>query len=106
MKTTKWADVKKGMVRDGKITQAKLDQVQREVAKEVLQMNLRQLRDTAGITQVEMAGKLKVAQSRLSQLEGGEADNRLSTLRRYVEALGGEVKVQAVFGRKAVELVV
>jgi hypothetical protein len=42
-------------------------------------------------------------QSELSKAER-RADHRLSTLRRYVEALGGELEVFARFGSKRVRL--
>lgn len=71
---------------------------------DVLEMNLRQLRDMVGMTQVEMAGILEAVQSRLSQIEKG-GDYKLSTLRKYVNALGGELRIQAIVGGKTVDLV-
>ena len=58
----------------------------------------------AGVTQGELARRLDASQSQLSQVESRE-DHKLSTLRRYVEALGGEIRVQAILKGKTVDLV-
>jgi DNA-binding XRE family transcriptional regulator len=70
---------------------------------EVLEMNLSGLRWAAGKTQKEMARAIGMGQPELSRVERRE-DHLLSTLRRYVEALGGEVEVIARFGVRAVRL--
>jgi hypothetical protein len=44
-----------------------------------------------------------MTQSELSRLES-RGDHRISTLRRYVEALGGELEVTALFGGRRVKL--
>jgi hypothetical protein len=44
-----------------------------------------------------------MGQPELSRVERRE-DHRLSTLRRYVHALGGEIEVIARFGKKKVRL--
>lgn len=51
----------------------------------------------------EMADLVEVTQSALSRLEHRE-DNPIDVLRRYVEALGGELEVVAVLGNKRVKL--
>jgi DNA-binding XRE family transcriptional regulator len=100
MKTHKWTDVKKAMFSPERIAK-----MEREAAAEVLEMNLGQLRAATGLTQVDMAAKLEAVQSQLSKIEKEGSDHKLSTLRRYVHALGGELKVQAVVGGKTVDLV-
>lgn len=50
-----------------------------------------------------MADLVEVTQSALSRLERRE-DNPIDVLRRYVEALGGELEVVAVLGNKRVKL--
>jgi hypothetical protein len=57
---------------------------------------LRSLRLTLGKTQVEVAKKAKMRQADLSRLER-RGDTKLSTLRRYVKAMGGTVEMVAVF---------
>ena len=57
-------------------------------------MTLRGLRERAGKTQGEMARKVSMTQPQLSRLEARH-DHLISTLRRYVRALGGEIEVVA-----------
>lgn len=56
--------------------------------------HLSELRRSRGVTQTELAARLQISQSDLSKLERRK-DWRLSTLRRYVAALGGKLSVRA-----------
>jgi hypothetical protein len=58
---------------------------------------LADLRQSRHITQVQLADDLGITQGNVSRLEG-RSDVYLSTLRRYVEALGGRLEITAVFG--------
>ena len=64
---------------------------------------LQDLRSKRKVTQEDLADRLGVKQPTVSKLERRE-DVNLSTLRRYVEALGGELRVTAKFSDGAVEL--
>lgn len=99
MATHKWSTIKERRMSPEVITQ-----VREGAHRELLSLNLRELREAAGKTQIEVAGLVEVTQSQLSRLEKRD-DHKLSTLRRYVEALGGEVEVVAVLGNKRVTLV-
>jgi transcriptional regulator with XRE-family HTH domain len=66
-------------------------------------LTLAELRRLRGLTQVEAATGAGMDQSELSKAER-RADHRLSTLQRYVEALGGKLEVFARFGSKRVRL--
>jgi transcriptional regulator with XRE-family HTH domain len=57
---------------------------------------LRELRAGRGVTQVELASRLGKSQGNVSELERRE-DVYLSSLREYIEALGGRLEVTAVF---------
>ena len=60
---------------------------------------LAELRAKYGFKQTEIAEKIGVSQSRVSRMERGELERAgISTIRDYVEALGGEVEVIAKFG--------
>jgi transcriptional regulator with XRE-family HTH domain len=60
---------------------------------------LREVREAQAVTQVELAKDLGIGQNRVSQIERGDIDHsRVLTLRRYVEALGGHLSVEASFG--------
>jgi transcriptional regulator with XRE-family HTH domain len=65
---------------------------------------LGELRRKLDLTQAIVADRLDVTQENVSQIERGEADVRLSTLSRYVEALGGRLEVRAAFPEETVAL--
>lgn len=64
---------------------------------------LAEIRGRRGLTQVDLARLLQVSQASVSKLERRE-DLYLSTLRSFVEALGGKLELAAVFpeGRIAI----
>jgi transcriptional regulator with XRE-family HTH domain len=64
---------------------------------------LQQLRELAGKTQEEVAAASRVSQIEISRAER-RADHKLSTLSRYVMALGGELEVWVRLGAKRVPL--
>jgi transcriptional regulator with XRE-family HTH domain len=66
-------------------------------------MDLSELREASGKTQQEVAAALKKAQSEISRIES-RSDYRLSTLKGYVAALGGELELVANFGDRRVRL--
>jgi transcriptional regulator with XRE-family HTH domain len=65
---------------------------------------LGELRRKLDLTQAVVADRLDVTQENVSHIERGEADVRLSTLSRYVEALGGRLEVRATFPGESVAL--
>lgn len=66
-----------------------------------LEMSLRELRKLVGMTQADLSGYMGMAQSELSRFERRE-DFLLSTLRQYVQALGGKLEIAAVIGDKRI----
>ena len=65
---------------------------------------LRDLRVAASQTQADMAQALGVRQDTISRLEQ-RSDMLLSTMRRYVEAMGGQLEIVATFpNRPSVKL--
>ncbi len=75
----------------------------KDLAREDLEMNLRAVRELIGKTQVEVALAAGTSQGEISTAER-RSDHLVSTLKRYVEALGGELEVIARFGDKSVRL--
>ncbi len=55
---------------------------------------LSQLRQSLNINQNELAEKMGVSQANISKVENGN-DCLLSTLKKYVRALGGEINITA-----------
>ena len=60
----------------------------------IAEVTFDELRKMQGFTQVELAAVLGVTQPSLSQLERGR-DARLSTITKYVHALGGTLRLVA-----------
>ena len=54
---------------------------------------LHQLREELNISQTEMAAAMGIKQPTLAKMEQADNDPRLSTLKRYVAALGGELSI-------------
>ena len=98
MKTHKWRDVQRAGM-----TAEEVAQSDREVERDILEMTLQELREKVGLTQEQPAKVAKMAQSELSRVET-RTDHRISTLRRIIKALGGDLRVSAVFGDKEVRL--
>lgn len=66
--------------------------------------SLRELRKAAGKAQADIAATLKIKQPSVSKLEK-QTDMYLSTLRNYVEAIGGELDlVVRLPSRRAIKL--
>jgi len=59
-------------------------------------VTLRELRDSRETRQGDLAARLSVSQANVSRIER-EQDVKLSTLERYVNALGGRLAVHAIF---------
>ena len=84
--TTNWRDIRRNRPPD-----------ERAVEAEKLELRLAILREQLGASQVELAGVLGTSQSNVSQLERGN-DQMLSSIAKYVHALGGELEITARFG--------
>jgi len=100
MKTHNWSDIKAERFKPEEIAR-----IRKEALRELLEEDLRALREGAGVTQEEIAEKVEVDQSQISRLERqGGGDARVSLLKRYVEALGGELQIVATLRGKTVRL--
>jgi hypothetical protein len=98
MKIHRWRDIEKG-----KLTAAQIAAGDHWVERELMRLTLRELREQLGKTQGDLAAKSKISQAELSRAER-RRDHLISTLRRYVESLGGEIEVLAKFKDKRVRL--
>jgi len=83
-----------------KKTQAKASRRAQELLGELLLSEVRQL---AGKSQQEVAEALGMKQPSLSKLEK-QSDMQISTLRKIVKALGGELEVLARFPKGTVKI--
>jgi transcriptional regulator with XRE-family HTH domain len=69
------------------------------------EMALRKLREAFAMTQESVAEAMQVGQEAVSRIEGQQRDLRLSTLRNYIAALGGDLELVARFPDRSVTLV-
>jgi len=60
------------------------------------EMNLAEIRQALKLTQESLAEVLDVGQSEVSKIEN-RTDMYVSTLRKFIEAMGGELEIKAVF---------
>jgi predicted transcriptional regulator len=97
MATHRWDDLKH------KASGVRRAEIHREVQEEILQASLREARELAGKTQSEVAAVIEMSQGQVSEMERRD-DHRISTVRRYIQALGGELEIVAKFGDKTLRL--
>jgi hypothetical protein len=98
MKTKSWKSV-----RAEKLSPEAEARVNERARAAIDALSLRELRQTLELTQQQVADKAAMTQSELSRLES-RGDHRVSTLRRYVEALGGELEISVVLGKRKLKL--
>lgn len=67
------------------------------------EMNLAEVRQALALTQATLAETLGVGQAEISKIEN-RTDLFVSTLRKYVSAMGGDLEIRAVFPDHAVTL--
>jgi transcriptional regulator with XRE-family HTH domain len=77
-----------------RMTPQRRARIERGVREDLTEMLLSEIRRLAGLTQEQLAASLGVKQPTLSQLESQD-DMQISTLRRIVEKLGGELEIIA-----------
>lgn len=83
-----------------------VDAHKKRMLDEVRAYRLRELREASELTQVELAGRLHVSQNRVSRIEHGDIDRaQVDTLRKYVEALGGRLRVEVELGDERIQIV-
>ena len=69
-------------------------------------VKLSELRQLRKFTQAQIAKKLKIDQSNISRIERGRFDSiEIRTLRKYVEALGGELEIRVNIDKMSQRLI-
>jgi hypothetical protein len=87
---TGWKDIKH------KFSDAEREQVRRDATEELNRIGFGKLRQARQLTQVALAARLDIPQNAVSRMER-RTDLLLSTMRGYVEALGGRLELKVVF---------
>jgi predicted transcriptional regulator len=90
-------------VRDARLSSDAVKRATKRAEREAAALTLRELRLDLELTQQQVADAADMTQSELSRLEK-RGDHRVSTLRRYVEALGGKLEITVVVGKRRVPL--
>lgn len=70
-----------------------VEQVRKKADAILLDIHLAEIRNLMNKTQAEMAAALGVKQPTIAGMEKAGQDLKLSTLKRYIEAAGGKVRV-------------
>jgi DNA-binding XRE family transcriptional regulator len=92
---TNWEDVR---ARRG-VDEERVAELVANLRAEMRAAQLSDLRKAVSMTQAELAEAIGIGQRRVSKIEHGDFEHsQLSTVRAYVEALGGTVEVVASFG--------
>lgn len=66
---------------------------QKAATEMLLNIHLAELRERMNLTQTDMAKVLNIKQPTVSDMEQAGRDLKLSSLKRYVEALGGKLNI-------------
>jgi len=86
-----------------KLSPAARKRTEKWVVKQRASLALKELREAQKMTQTEMAAKLKVNQAAISKFEG-RSDMYMSTLYKFVGAMGGKLEMNAVFPSGSVKI--
>lgn len=86
----KWKDIK------FKFSDERREEIRQEALAELDRMGFGKLRQAREMTQVALAERLDVPQAAISRMER-RTDLLLSTMRGYIEGLGGKLELRAVF---------
>lgn len=93
----KWRDIR------GSFSPVEEAEIEREVENAAAVMTLYQLREARSLTQVSLAKVLEVNQGAVSRMEK-RTDMYVSTLRNFIQAMGGRLQVKAIFPEGEVEI--
>ena len=102
MATKKWADIRSEIVAGAGGDEA-LAQARRHNQAYIDAYRLARFRAELGVTQAQVAERMGVTKSRVSQIERGEVST-VDVIARYVRAIGGQLQISAVFGDEHVVL--
>jgi DNA-binding XRE family transcriptional regulator len=100
MMTRRYSDIAAEALADP-VRRARIEERKRAID---VVLSLAELRTGRGVSQRTVAGTLGVSQANVSRIEH-EEDIYLSTLRKYVAALGGEIEITVIFPDEKVSLI-
>lgn len=93
------------LLRERPVDRARVDALKKRMLDEVRAYRLRELREASQLTQIDLADRLNVSQNRVSRIERGDIERaQVDTLRRYVEAVGGRLRVEVELGDERIQI--
>ena len=93
---TKWSDLRPQVVAELGGEQTVAEARHRQQAY-IDAHRLAERRSAVGLTQADVAERMGVTKGRVSQIERGEVST-IDVIARYVQAIGGQLQIAAVFG--------
>jgi DNA-binding XRE family transcriptional regulator len=93
----KWTDIRR------KLSPEQEEETRRYVKSVVEAVTLNQLREARSLTQANLAAILGVNQGSVSKMEK-RTDMYVSTLRSFIQAMGGQLQITAVFPEGEVQI--
>jgi transcriptional regulator with XRE-family HTH domain len=94
---TKWKDIR------GTFPPEVEAEIARRVAEAPRVMSLYRVREARSLTQVNLAKILNVNQGAVSRMER-RTDMYVSTLRSFIQAMGGQLQIKAIFPEAEIEI--
>ncbi|MEV7347881.1 helix-turn-helix domain-containing protein [Micromonospora chalcea] len=96
-----WRDVRSR----ADLNETTVEQHKERMRGEVRAARLREMRERRGLTQQQVADRMKVSQPRVAAIENGELPKaEVGAVVRYIRALGGNVEIVADFEGERVTL--
>lgn len=95
MGLTRWSDMREEHIQ--RIGRDDFDAGKQRMLAEARGWKLAEIRRRRGLTQTQVAERMGVGKSRVSQIEKGQVATR-EVLERFIEALGGRLTLMADFG--------
>jgi transcriptional regulator with XRE-family HTH domain len=86
-----------------KMTPERREGNQRAAQQMIAAMPLEELREARNFTQTHLASLLQITQASVSKMEK-RTDMYVSTLRSFVQAMGGELEIRAIFPEGTVRI--
>ena len=81
------------------VNQPSVDAHKKRMLAEMRAYRLKEIRESAGLTQQQLADRVGVTEKQVSKIENDNvANSKVSTLRSYLEALGGDMAVEFIRG--------
>jgi transcriptional regulator with XRE-family HTH domain len=95
--TTNFKEIKK------KMSPERRARIDARVKETIARMALDELREARRLTQAQLAQTMEVDQGSVSKMER-RTDMYISTLRNFIQAMGGDLHIQATFPDGSVEI--